>query len=173
MMARSAVELLAIENPSSRVLEIGFGPGLGLAALAERVPEGQVIGVDPSLLMHRHAGRRNAAAIAEGRIVLHRGAAAALPLSDASIDAAMMTDNLHFWPDPRAGLRELQRVLRPGAPVVCGFSPPSGGPPRGLARMFRSVGFRDIIESRDSAQYLLRAVHTPDAAGGGAGAQVD
>ena len=51
-------------KPDARVLEIGYGPGLGLADMSRRVSEGTVIGVDISDLMLAQAGRRNAAMVA-------------------------------------------------------------------------------------------------------------
>src|SRR5688500_18629341 len=66
-MARQAAALLAVDDPAARILEIGFGPGIGIATLAETVPRGHVTGVDPSRVMHRHAERRNAEAIRDGR----------------------------------------------------------------------------------------------------------
>lgn len=46
------------------------------------------------------------------------GAAEALPLPDASFEAAATTVSMHHWADHAAGLRELFRVLAPGARVV-------------------------------------------------------
>ncbi len=45
-----------------------------------------------------------------------------LPLDDASIDAAMICVSIQYLQQPVAVLREAARVLRPGAPVVIGFS---------------------------------------------------
>ena len=45
-----------------------------------------------------------------------------LPLADASIDAAMICVSIQYLQRPVAVLRELARVLRPGGPVVIGFS---------------------------------------------------
>lgn len=168
LMARSgrplqetAVRVLDLATPDLRVLEIGFGPGVGLALLAETVPQGHVTGVDPSEVMHRHAAQRNRDPMAAGRMTLIRSTADALPVPDESQDAAMMIDNLHFWPDPVAGLREVFRVLVPGAPVVCGFSPPSGGPPWGLDRTFEAAGFVEIESLSRSEGVLLRARRPP------------
>lgn len=157
-LARAAVALLDVSDPTWRVLEIGFGPGVGLAELARMVPQGHVSGVDPSTVMHRHATERNRAAIGAGRITLHRSTADDLPLPDDSVDAAMMLDNLHFWPEPHVGLIELARVLRPGGPVVCGFSPPSGGPPSGLVSLFEEAGFAEVSPNSHTAGRLLRAI---------------
>jgi ubiquinone/menaquinone biosynthesis C-methylase UbiE len=116
-----------------------------------------VVGVDPSQTMHRHASERNADAIRDGRIVLMEGTADALPLPDESVDAAMVIDNLHFWPDRRAGLAELRRVLRPASRVACAFSPPSGGPPGGITELFAGAGFEDITTRRAKGGFLLAA----------------
>jgi hypothetical protein len=45
-----------------------------------------------------------------------------LPLADASVDAAMVCVSIQYLQQPVAVLRELARVLRPGAPLVISFS---------------------------------------------------
>jgi hypothetical protein len=45
-----------------------------------------------------------------------------LPLADASADAAMVCVSIQYLQQPVAVLRDLSRVLRPGAPLVIGFS---------------------------------------------------
>src|SRR5262249_41749810 len=57
-----AVGLLAVE-PSDRVLEIGFGPGIAIRELSRRATQGLVCGVDHSAVMVRQATRRNADAV--------------------------------------------------------------------------------------------------------------
>src|ERR1700688_2173088 len=46
----------------------------------------------------------------------------ALPLADASIDAAMICVSIQYLQEPVLVLREVARVLRPGGPVVISFS---------------------------------------------------
>jgi hypothetical protein len=46
----------------------------------------------------------------------------ALPLGDAGLDAAMICVSIQYLQQPVAVLRELSRVLRPGAPLVISFS---------------------------------------------------
>src|SRR5215207_3913775 len=57
-----AVSLMDVQ-PSDRVLEIGFGPGIAIRDLARRATRGQVVGTDRSEVMRAEAARRNAAAI--------------------------------------------------------------------------------------------------------------
>ena len=59
---RWAVQLLDVQ-PTDRVIELGCGPGVAIAALATRAIRGLVVGVDHSQVMIRQARRRNRAAI--------------------------------------------------------------------------------------------------------------
>jgi hypothetical protein len=45
-----------------------------------------------------------------------------LPLGDASVDAAMICVSIQYLEQPVAVLREVARVLQPGAPLVISFS---------------------------------------------------
>jgi ubiquinone/menaquinone biosynthesis C-methylase UbiE len=52
-------------QPTERVLEIGFGPGLAIAEMSRRVGDsGHVSGIDHSAVMLQQASKRNAAAVA-------------------------------------------------------------------------------------------------------------
>src|SRR5262249_4919685 len=75
-------------KPNDAGLQIGFGPGAGIALLVERTPAGHIAGVDPSPEMLRQATARNAAAISGGRVELRRASADALPFADATFDKA-------------------------------------------------------------------------------------
>ncbi len=110
---RWTMSLLDIE-PGDRVLDVGCGPGVGVAAAARLAGDGLVIGVDRSPTMVRQAARRNRAAIRRGRVEIRRADVARLPLPDGHVTKAASLNSLQFWPDPRAGLRELHRVLVPG-----------------------------------------------------------
>ena len=82
------VELLAVQ-PQDRVLEVGFGPGVALAALLARASAGFVAGVDASALMVRQARSQHADAIAAGRLELRQGdARQASPVPKASSPAS-------------------------------------------------------------------------------------
>jgi len=106
---------------SSRVLEVGYGPGVGIAALLARVSDGQVAGIDPSDEMLRQATARNRAAVREGRADLRQGFAAALPWKEATFDAALSLNSVLFWQPLVPSLREVLRVLRPGGRFLVGY----------------------------------------------------
>lgn len=114
---RHAVARLAPVD-GERVLEIGFGPGLALRELSDRLPHGRVAGIDPSDVMLRQASRRNRAALAAGRLELRPGTAAQLPWRDATFDAVLSVNNVLLWEPFDASLGEVARVLRPGGRFV-------------------------------------------------------
>ncbi len=116
------ISLLDIQ-PSDRILEVGFGPGALIEALAAKAPQGSVAGIDASPLMLKQASRRNAQGISEGRIRLRLGSAHALPFEDATFDKAVSANSVHIWPDRLAGVKEIQRVLKPGGLVAIVLQP--------------------------------------------------
>jgi SAM-dependent methyltransferase len=104
--------------PDADCLEIGFGGGALLAAARERTC-GRVAGVDVSKAMVARARRRLGH---RAEIVL--ASVEALPFEDGAFDTAASVNNLYFWPDPAAGMKEIARVLRPGGRVAIAFEPP-------------------------------------------------
>ncbi len=118
-----AVSLLAL-TPSDQVLEIGFGPGLGLEQIKARVPQGFVAGVDTSKLMLQTASRRNAAAIAAGCMELKDADMTALPYPDDRFDKGLAVQVVNYLPDPLAGVHELFRVMKPNGRAVLYFESP-------------------------------------------------
>jgi ubiquinone/menaquinone biosynthesis C-methylase UbiE len=113
-MEHAGVELLSLRG-DERVLEIGYGPGIGIAALLAALPQGHVAGIDPSPVMYRQASRRAEAA---GRADLRIGEVSSLPWPDAAFDGVLAVNNAQFWPDPAADVAEALRVLAPGGCVV-------------------------------------------------------
>jgi SAM-dependent methyltransferase len=114
---RWAVQLLDVQ-PTDRVIELGCGPGVAVAAVAARAVRGSVVGVDHSQVMIRQARRRNEAAIRAGRVRLIHTQVESLSTSDGPFDAALAVNTVGMWPDPIARLRELARLLRPGGRIA-------------------------------------------------------
>jgi ubiquinone/menaquinone biosynthesis C-methylase UbiE len=115
-----AISLLA-PSPTDRVLEVGFGHGRTIERIARIVTNGRVCGLDVSEAMLDMAVRRNRRGIAAGRVDLRMGDCASMPFQDAIFDRALSVHTLYFWRDPTLCLREIRRVLRPGASLVLGF----------------------------------------------------
>jgi ubiquinone/menaquinone biosynthesis C-methylase UbiE len=138
--AVQVIEMLDV-RPDDKVLEVGFGPGVAVQLLLQRVPAGSVAGIDYSQEMVRQAAARNAAALRNGRVDLRYGSAERLPFADETFDKALAINSMQAWPDGRAGLREIQRVLKHGGCVALGFTVNSGQPKEGVAELLTAVGF--------------------------------
>ena len=135
-----------------RVLEIGFGPGLAIAAAARLASDGVVVGVDHSEVMLRQASRRNALAIAAGRVSLQLGSAASLPPLSGRFDKAFAVNVHMFWEDPVAVLTGVLRVLKPQATLAVTHQPRHAGATAKdatragatITQHLRDAGFEDV-----------------------------
>lgn len=105
--ARLAAELTGAGRDDV-VVDIGCGPGTA-ARHAARLGA-TVTGVDPASVMRRVARLLTLSS----RVRYVDGVAEAVPLGDASATVVWSLATVHHWPDLDAGLREVQRVLRPG-----------------------------------------------------------
>jgi len=95
-----------------RVLDVGSGPGALTAELVQRLGADNVAAVDPSepfvtAVRSRHSG-----------VDVQLASAEELPYGDDEFDAAIAQLVVHFMTDPRAGLREMARVTKPGGVVA-------------------------------------------------------
>jgi len=117
------LQMLAVKE-GERALEIGFGTGHALAALAQRTGDaGLTVGVELSQGMIAQARKRQQV---EGRgrgAQMLQGDAAHLPFLRASFDAIFLSFTLELFADEEIPLvlGECRRVLRPGGRlgVVC------------------------------------------------------
>jgi SAM-dependent methyltransferase len=145
-------------SPGDQVLEVGFGPGVAIAYLAAQTPAGHVAGVDISAVMVAQASRRNAEAIAAGRVELHQGSADHLPFPNGVFDKAMSINSAPIWPDPLAGLREIQRVLKPGGVLALGFVNPTLSFVGEAERLLPEAGFATVHREKNDEGVGLLAV---------------
>ncbi len=100
-----------------RVLEVGCGVGAQTEILLERFPSITVQAVDRSAEQIARAKEHLRASIAAGRARVDLVDAARLPFADGAFDGAFVCWVLEHTPNPVAVLREIRRVLRPGAVV--------------------------------------------------------
>ncbi|KAF8251823.1 S-adenosyl-L-methionine-dependent methyltransferase [Wilcoxina mikolae CBS 423.85] len=129
-VANDLVErLLLINRKYPRVLDLGAGPGYIAKALltprqgveegtTERVSdriETLVAGELSPTLLHRDDAEPWNKEIANERVVLDEEA---LPFEDNSFDAVVSSGSMHWINDLPQALREVNRVLKPDAPLV-------------------------------------------------------
>ncbi|MFI5233594.1 MAG: class I SAM-dependent methyltransferase [Gemmatimonadales bacterium] len=108
---------IAALTPGESVLDVACGTGLVTFAAANNVgPAGRVVGTDLSAEMIRAITARAARLGVRGEF--SRQDAEALDLPDATFDAALCALGLMYVPDAVKALREMRRVLKPGARAV-------------------------------------------------------
>ena len=104
-------------GPGMAALDVATGTGAVGRDLARRVgPTGRVVGVDisPGMLerARAHAG-------GPAHLTFAVGDAMALPVSDASFDAATIAFGMRNLPDYERGFAEMMRAVRPDGIVAC------------------------------------------------------
>ena len=186
LIAPAAVRVLddlEARTPGERfdLLDIGTGTGVLAAAALQRWPGAQVVGIDPSgrMLELAEDAARGVSPSGSGRLRTIVASADRIPAANASFDAAVSSFVIQLVPSRAAALREILRVLRPGATFACitwqtddpAFEPdeafvdaldelrissPSADrdihpytSPRSAADEFRRAGFRAVRASRD------------------------
>lgn len=113
LVAQPFLEWLALPHGLAW-LDAGCGDGSFTRSLMLHQGPASVVGVDPAPAQLSFARQW----VTTAEVCFMEGDAQALPLPDASVDAAVMALVLFFLPDPPKGLRELVRVVKGGGMVA-------------------------------------------------------
>ena len=106
-LASELIEFAGVES-GMRAIDVGCGPGALSVALVDRLGVGRVSAADPSAPFVEACRARLPG------IDVVEASAEALPFADGTFDAALSQLVVNFMDDPRAGVREMARVTRPG-----------------------------------------------------------
>jgi demethylmenaquinone methyltransferase/2-methoxy-6-polyprenyl-1,4-benzoquinol methylase len=113
---RAMVDAIVPTEPR-RVLDVAAGTAGVSIQLAARTT-GDVVGIDLTEGMLREGQRKLHAEAVGSRVNLVAGRAEQMPFGDDTFDGLTFTYLFRYVADPAATLRELVRVLRPGAPIA-------------------------------------------------------
>jgi SAM-dependent methyltransferase len=105
----------AAPRATDRAIDLGAGAGHAALALAPHVARVDAIDPTPEMLA---VATRLATERGIANIAYSVARADALPFPDGTFDLAVSRFSIHHWPDPAGALRDVARVLRPGARVV-------------------------------------------------------
>jgi ubiquinone/menaquinone biosynthesis C-methylase UbiE len=108
-------------QPSHHVLEVGFGPGKLLNAMASTTTQGHVEGIDFSDAMLSEATKNNKQHIAANRVRIQKGDCRKLNFANESFDRVCSVNTIYFWNPPDIYLMEIFRVIRSGGQLVLGL----------------------------------------------------
>jgi SAM-dependent methyltransferase len=104
------LELMQIAPPDN-LLDVGCGAGWLSRILAQRAPEGRVVGMDISDEMIHHARRSS---VEFTNLVFIVGEVNEIPWESNFFEKAISVESSYYWPDPAKGIREIFRVLAEG-----------------------------------------------------------
>lgn len=152
---------LQLAQPRS-ALDLATGTGDLAIEVAQRYPEAQIVGLDPSSRM-LEVGRRKIEQLRLGkRIEFVQGDAQSLPFPDQSFDAITMAFGIRNVPDRTAALSEIARVARPGARIAfLELTEPNGHGLAWLARLhvhFVVPALGAILSGPREYAYLSRSI---------------
>ncbi len=148
----------SLELPEkARVLDLATGTADVALLVARRHPDAEVIGLDPSAKMLEVGRQKVEAEGLAGRVRLELGEAESLPFEESSFDGVTIAFGIRNVADRPKALREIARVLRPGAHLAI----LEANEPRGLLAPFAKLHLRlvvpllgKILSSGDEYRYL-------------------
>ena len=97
-------------------LEIGFGSGLFIKKYASHVS--RIAGLDYSEDMVKLASSINKSLIESGKAEFKQGNVSTIPWNDNEFSVVVGIETFFFWPEPKAALEEIFRVLAPDGRLV-------------------------------------------------------
>lgn len=112
-----AIEEYADFRENQRVLEIGYGPGVGIAYFLNnhRI---KLDGIDCSRMMHAEASRRNRRHVRSGALTLHHAEFETFDFQGAPYDQVVFANVIYFWEDLAGVFRKINSILAPGGKLV-------------------------------------------------------
>ncbi|KAF5889175.1 24-methylenesterol C-methyltransferase 2-like, partial [Clarias magur] len=174
ILEENTVKLCEIQ-PDETVLELGYGPGLGLQQAVQLLTGsgGKLLGVDYSTYMHSMATKRMQEHIASRKVDLYCCDVAAMPFKDSSVDKVFHCNCYYFWPDLKTAASEIHRVMKPGALMVttlrldriASFAsrkvfPGENWRPETYMEALQSCGFADVqMENRAENLISFQAIY--------------
>jgi ubiquinone/menaquinone biosynthesis C-methylase UbiE len=102
------------------ILEIGYGPGIGLELLSKKYPGIKIDGIDFSELMYNRASLRNGDSIQNGTIILKYGDFLNETLENEKYDRIFCINVIYFWEDISIPFKKILHGLKPGG-MYCLF----------------------------------------------------
>jgi ubiquinone/menaquinone biosynthesis C-methylase UbiE len=110
-------------QPNDVILEIGFGPGIAITQVAQRVTDGLVAGIDFSQTMVNVAKKRNQSGAKSGIVDLRYADVVKIPFADATFDKAYSIHSIYFWQKPLVALQEIHRVMKVDGTLILTILP--------------------------------------------------
>ena len=110
-------------KPSDSILEIGYGPGVTLKLIADRLTSGFLAGIDHSEVMLGQATKRNRKHIDNKKVKLECGTIDNLTYPENYFDLIYGSNVHFFWENPVEEFQRLSALLKYKGRLVMVFQP--------------------------------------------------
>jgi len=99
-------------QPYNKILEIGFGPGIGIRTIIEACPTCTVHGIDFSKLMYKKASKYNEQFIKAERVKLYCADFLKDPVLDNDYDKIFCLNVVYFWNELKTPFEKVWSLLK-------------------------------------------------------------
>jgi len=99
---------------NDKLLEIGYGPGIGIQMIAELCPDCTIHGIDFSKLMYKRASKYNKPFIDNGRVQLQYGDFLKSLVLDNNYDKVFCLNVVYFWDELNNPFEKVLSLLKKG-----------------------------------------------------------
>ncbi|GIN22650.1 class I SAM-dependent methyltransferase [Siminovitchia fordii] len=120
------IRLLNIQKDDT-VLEIGFGPGIGIEFTSKIIQDGKIVGIDYSEKMLQQARKRNKDGIKKGKVELILADVQDLPPFNLPFDKVFSINSIIFWKDPVKTLMDIRALMKKNAVIAITIQPFTNG----------------------------------------------
>ena len=112
---RSAYESLIKDlmiRSNDKILEIGYGPGIGIDLISKRFEMCDIYGIDFSGLMYKRATKRNKQAIKNNQVHLLFGDFVETEISTSQFDKIFCINVVYFWNNLQKPFEKVKYLLK-------------------------------------------------------------
>ena len=99
-------------QPGDKILEIGYGPGIGINRIAAKCTSCEICGIDFSKLMYHKATAMNKAFIDSGHVRLLYGEFVNTAINITGLDKIFCINVVYFWNDLQPPFKKIKSLLK-------------------------------------------------------------
>jgi len=101
-------------QPKDKLLEIGYGPGVGINMIAEACTSCTIHGIDFSHLMYKKASKYNKQYLDNGTMLLQYGDFLKTPIVSNEYDKIFCLNVVYFWSQLQEPFKKVLSLLKTG-----------------------------------------------------------
>lgn len=152
-------------QPHDKLLEIGYGPGIGIQMVAKMCSDCKIHGIDFSKLMYKRATKYNKPFIDNGKVQLQYGDFLKTSVIDNNYDKVFCLNVIYFWDELKGPFEKVFSLIRNGGSFHIYMADKSAlekAPDSvfnkyssdQVAEVLKSVGFQTVEHYSDKGLYI-------------------